>query len=95
MPATQLDIPNFGLPENWRDLRKAVIRALAAHAHRHAGIWKPCRVELSVPRLWASTLEQHQKNINEFKYLCEHFARAGMAYRVAVTSAEVPALSVY
>jgi hypothetical protein len=61
--------------QSWQHLRKAVVRNLAAHAHRHAGGWNPSRVELNVPRAWAAVLEGDRNNMCEFNKLCTWLER--------------------
>lgn len=94
-PAIQIDLDTEEIAFDWRRLRKAVVRGLAAQAHRHAGLWVPRRVELNLPRAWASILSGNEKNTNEFNELCLWLESGSMVYRIAVTAHEQPCLTVY
>ncbi len=92
-----LDAGEIGLGSglSWRSLRKSVVRNLYGYAHRFAGIWRPSRVELDVPRAWSTALDQSSENKRELTELCAWLERSGLTYRVAVTAAKHPRLALY
>ena len=94
-----LDAAEIGLPaqsrQSWHHLRKAVVRNLAAYAHRYAGGWNPSRVELTVPRAWSSALQSNGKNMFEFNKLCKWLERCCLTYRIGVSAGTTPHLTLY
>ena len=94
-----LDAAELGITaqtrQSWQHLRKAVVRNLAAYAHRYAGGWNPSRVELNVPRVWSAALEHNGKNTREFNKLCTWLERSCLAYRIGVCTSATPRLGLY
>ena len=91
------ELPRTRRPFCWKGLRQTTCRLVSAYSHRYVGLWKPCAVQLDVPRAWSEGLDQGQAREQlELERLTRWLTAAGLAYRIGVTATrEHPRLTIF